>query len=94
MPFGRTLDRPAEIDCRQLLGTIACQADRIEDLQITSVHADTTSFSVYGEHGNENIPPEEQGKYIRGFSKDYKPHLKQLKFGLMVTDQGFPIVGE
>ena len=95
--LGRALDRLAEIDCRQLLGTIACQADRIEDLQITSVHADTTSFSVYGEYDNENISREEPGKYIeivRGFSKDYKPHLKQLKFRLMVTNQGFPIVGD
>lgn len=31
---------------------------------------------------------------VRGFSKDNQPHLKQLKFGLMVTNEGFPIVGD
>ena len=44
--LGRALDRLAEIDCRQLLGTIACRAANIEDMEIRSVHADTTSFSV------------------------------------------------
>ena len=44
--LGRALDRLAEVDCRQLLGTVAYQAARIEDIDISSVHADTTSFSV------------------------------------------------
>lgn len=95
--LGRALDRLAEIDCRQLLGTVACQAARIEDMDIRSVHADTTSFSVYGDYDNKAIAETDKNRHIeivRGFSKDHQPHLKQLKFGLMVTNQGFPIVGD
>ena len=32
--LGRALDRLAEIDCRKLLGTIACRAASIEDMEI------------------------------------------------------------
>ena len=95
--LGRALDRLAVIDCRQLLGTVACQAARIEDMDISSVHADTTSFSVYGDYDTKAIAEEDKNKHIeivRGFSKDHQPHLKQLKFGLMVTNEGFPIVGD
>lgn len=95
--LGRSLDRLAKIDGRQLLGTVACQAARIEDMDISSVHADTTSFSVYGDYDTKNMAEEDKNKHIeivRGFSKDHQPHLKQLKFGLMVTNEGFPIVGD
>jgi len=95
--LGRALDRLAEIDCRQLLGTVACQAARIEDMDISSVHADTTSFSVYGDYDTKAIAEADKNEHIeivRGFSKDHQPHLKQLKFGLMVTNEGFPIVGD
>ncbi|MDI9422298.1 MAG: IS1634 family transposase [Bacillota bacterium] len=95
--LGRSLDRLAEIDCRQLLGTVACQAARVEDMDISSVHADTTSFSVYGDYDAKAITEADKNKHIeivRGFSKDHQPHLKQLKFGLMVTNEGFPIVGD
>jgi len=95
--LGRSLDRLANIDCRQLLGTVACQAARIEDMEISSVHADTTSFSVYGDYDAKGMTEADKNKHIeivRGFSKDNQPHLKQMKFGLMVTNEGFPIVGD
>lgn len=95
--LGRALDRLVDIDCRQLLGSVACRASRIEDMDITSVHADTTSFSVYDEYDAKGLSEADKGQYIaikRGFSKDNQPHLKQLKFGLMVTNDGFPIVGD
>jgi transposase len=92
--LGRALDRLAEIDCRQLLGTVACQAARVEDMDISSVHADTTSFSVYGNYDAKAITEADKNKHIeivRGFSKDHLPRLKQLKFRLMVTNEGCPI---
>ena len=52
--LGRALDRLAEIDCRQLLGAIACRAAYIEVLESRSVHADTTSISVYASNENED----------------------------------------
>ncbi len=94
--LGRALDRLAEIDCRQLLGTIACRAANIEDMEIRSVHADTTSFSVYGSYENEDSNGSFEKQFIEivyGHSKDKRDDLKQLKFGLMVTNDGFPIVG-
>ncbi|HHT25801.1 MAG TPA: IS1634 family transposase [Firmicutes bacterium] len=96
--LGRALDRLAEIDCRQLLGTVACGAARIENMDIRSVHADTTSFSVYGDYEVDPSKDDStQNKFIEivhGYSKDKRPDLKQFKYGLMVTKEGFPIVGD
>ena len=52
---------------------------------------------LYGDYDAKAITEADKNKHIeivRGFSKDHQPHLKQLKFGLMVTNEGFPIVGD
>ena len=63
---------------------------------ILKTHADTTSFSVYGQYEDDNTDDTLEKKFIEivhGHSKDKREDLKQFKFGLMVTNQGFPIVG-
>ena len=65
--LGRALERLAEIDCRQLLGTIASRAANIEDMEIRSVHADTTSFSVYRSYENEDSNRSFEKQYIEIF---------------------------
>jgi transposase len=62
--------------------------DRRRDLftDLSVVFMDTTSLSVYGEGG------ETLGE--RGYSKDYRPDLKQMILGLVVDGDGRPICTE
>ena len=62
--------------------------DRRRDLftDLSAVFMDTTSLSFYGEGG------ETLGE--RGYSKDYRPDLKQMILGLVVDVDGRPICTE
>lgn len=97
--LGRALDRLADVDCKQLLSTVACRAARIEDMNIRTVHADTTSFSMYGQYDSEDCEEKDSLKkrfieIVHGYSKDKRADLKQIKFGLLVTKEGFPLIGD
>jgi hypothetical protein len=62
--------------------------ERRRDLftDLSAVFMDTTSLSFYGEGG------ETLGE--RGYSKDYRPDLKQMILGLVVDGDGRPICTE
>ncbi|WP_213973958.1 IS1634 family transposase [Tepidanaerobacter acetatoxydans] len=60
----------------------------IEKINISHLHADTTSVSVYGEY---NI--QEEG-FIDIVREDHRNDLKQLKIGLGVNQEGIPVIGE
>ena len=62
--------------------------DRRRDLftDLSAVFMDTTSLSFYGEGG------ETLGEH--GYSKDYRPDLKQMILGLVVDGSGTPICTE
>src|SRR5271157_1350686 len=62
--------------------------DRRRDLftDLSAVFMDTTSLSFYGEGG------ETLGEH--GYSKDYRPDLKQMILGLVVDGDGRPICTE
>ncbi len=62
--------------------------DRRRDLftDLSAVFMDTTSLSFYGEGG--------QTLGERGYSKDYRPDLKQMILGLVVDGEGRPICTE
>lgn len=51
------------------------------------IHSDTTSLSLYGEY-----PDQDDIEIVRGYSKDHRPDLKQILFGLS-TVRGLPIYG-
>src|SRR5215813_7371436 len=55
------------------------------------LHTDTTSLKVYGAYERE---AEEEGPVVTfGYSRDHRPDLKQLLFGLTVTADGVPVWG-
>lgn len=60
---------------------------------------DTTAFALHGDYATEDpyerladvTPPP---KVVRGYSKDHRPDLKQVMFGMIVTDDGgVPVMG-
>ena len=60
---------------------------------------DTTAFALQGDYAQEDpyerwadvAPPP---KIVRGYSKDHRPDLKQVMFGMLVSDDGgIPLMG-
>ncbi len=61
-------------------------------IQTQRLHGDTTSVSVYGEYLQADP---EVLQLLHGHSKDHRPDLKQLIFGLVVSgDGGIPLLGQ
>lgn len=61
------------------------------NLNISTIHLDTTSKSVQGAYDNEG-----HGEFhiTYGHSKDLRPDLKQFKIGAAVQENGLLAMGE
>lgn len=62
--------------------------EAISALSLDRLHIDTTSF-VYTGQGSDHLL-----KIMRGYSKDHRPDLPQIKFGMGTTGQGTSVYGE
>jgi transposase len=89
--LGRVMDRIAEVGTNTILGAVAMSVVRLYSLDLSHVHHDVTSQSVYGDY----ILREEDGPppflITQGFSKNHRPDLKQLVHSLLCVDHGIPI---
>ena len=92
--LGRALDRLSEAKegFHVIFGSLVLRAQAEYRFAVDSLHADTTSISVYGEYGGQ----EDGAPFIlaRGHNKDHRPDLKQFKYGLATNGQGIPVYGE
>lgn len=90
--LGRALDILHDNDIESLYSQLALST--LQSLKAAPsldgflpIHSDTTSLSLYGEYPDlTNI------EIVRGYSKDHRPDLKQILFGLS-TVRGIPIYG-
>jgi transposase len=90
--LGRVLDRLADVGTNTVLGAVMIGVMKSFDLDMSHVHHDVTSHSVYGDyllyewegHGQPFVITE-------GFSRDHRPDLKQLTHSLLCVDHGIPI---
>lgn len=89
----RVLDALWEANPQQVFGAVANSAIAVHGLPTDTVHADTTSKSFYGAY-NGDIDDETVPVVTRGHSKNHRPDLKQLVFGVGTTSDGVPIIGE
>ncbi len=87
--LGRTLEVLAKTKLDQLFCSIAVSAAIRNGVAINRLHADTTSFSVYGNYEEEN----ELINITQGHSKAHRPDLKQFMYGMMVNAEGYPVYG-
>ncbi len=90
--LGRALDVLHDADIETLYTALAMST--IQSLKMTAqfdgflpIHSDTTSLSLYGEY-----PDQDDIEIVRGYSKDHRPDLKQMLFGLS-TVRGVPLCG-
>ena len=87
--LARSLDRLEVSEFHKLYGLILVYVRKVYQFQSKCCHADTTSLVVFGDYDDPN-----QELVDYGFSKDKRFDLKQIKSGLCVNSDGFPIHGE
>jgi transposase len=86
---GRVLDLLYEVGTNKILSAVALRAVKLFDLELSHVHHDTTSRSVYGDY--ETDEETRPFRISNGFSKDKRPDLRQLIQSLLCVDDGIPI---
>ena len=87
--LGVALDRLDEVGTDRILGDVVTRylAGRPADREGFSVHLDTSSVSVYGAYEDAPEPTP-----LHGYSKDKRPDLKQLIFGMSLHGSaGIPL---
>lgn len=100
--LGRALDRLYEANSQLCFQTIAATAITRGHLEVRSVHADTTSVPLYGEFEptkgdlafQEAHPDRPLLEITYGHSKQHRPDLKQFLYGLVVSKEGVPLLGD
>lgn len=88
--LGRALDKLGNTTPDKVYLALALSAMKVHNLKINSMHADTTSISLYG---NDYAGNEDDLSITFGFSKAYRPDLKQFLYGLIVNQEGIPLYG-
>ena len=82
--MGRALEQLAKYGGRGVFFELALRSIEQFKLETSRVHFDTTSISFQGEYQASKKSP----RICKGHSKDHRPDLKQLVFGLNVTSDG------
>lgn len=88
--LARALDKLHKAGEEKVFSAISMHAICREDVQVSFLHSDTTSWSFYGEYEDED----DELTITHGFSKDKRPDLKQVIVGLGVTGDKIPILGD
>jgi len=87
---GRSLDALFDADRASLLTNLVLKVIDEFDIELSQLHNDSTSVTVYGEYKQSSS--KRKGKIslalLQGFNKDHRPDLKQLLFTLTVSRDG------
>ena len=89
--YGRALDKLSEVKMEELVNLCSLVMLTAHDLNISTIHLDTTTKSVQGAYENDAF-----GDFLitYGHSKDHRPDLKQFKIGAAVQENGHPVMGQ
>ena len=89
--LGRALDALWATGLDRIYGAVISQAIHRYALELARLHTDATSLKVYGAYERDD---DAEGPLVTfGYSRDHRPDLKQLLFGLTVTADGVPVWG-
>lgn len=97
--LGKALDQVFRAGPQGLYAELVAQAIRAFELEVKAIHTDTTTARLHGAYWGSVEPydPEDPSaipEVTYGHSKDHRPDLKQIVFGLSVSgDGGVPIHG-
>jgi transposase len=88
--LGRALDALWQAGLDRLYGAVISQAIQRYALDLARLHTETTSLKLSGAYERDD----EEGPLVTfGYSRDHRPDLKPLRFGLTVTAAGVPVWG-
>lgn len=87
--LGSTLDKIYAAGAKKVFSAVALNAQLKEGIVCRTLHGDTTARLVYG-----NYRQPEGLNVTYGYNKEHRIDLKQFKVGLVVTEEGFPVIGE
>ena len=91
--LGRALDTLYAHGVTELYRLIAATAARRLRLAPTFAHLDRTSFHVDGRYHSDEAPDEQVIHITRGYSRDHRPDLNQVRLDLIVEPQaGMPVL--
>jgi transposase len=90
--MARALDELYEIGPGKVMTEAAMSIIKIYNIPVSSIHADTTSKSLYGAY--ESNGDEDEIEITYGHSKDHRPDLKQILFGLGTTKDKIIVIGD
>lgn len=86
--LGRTLEKLFEIGVTDLFSKIALKAMKTLQIEVKSLHLDSTSFHVDGEYQSSLEQDESRIKLVRGYSRDHRPELNQAVLQMITSNQG------
>lgn len=89
---GRMLDDLHRAGPQKVLSAVMQQVIRQYALDVQHIHYDTTSKSFYGVYAEQSVDQGPQVAY--GHSKDHRPDLLQLLFGVVMSRDGVLVAGE
>ncbi len=88
---GDVLDELFRANPQKVFSALTQNNLKLFDIASDSIRADTTSKSFYGAYETDEVPPID---ITYGHSKDKRPDLKQIMFGVGTSADGVPILGE
>ena len=88
----RVLDAIWEANPQRVFSAVVSSVISKHGISTDIIHSDTTSKSFKGAYDG-NSDDDDAPQVVHGFSKDHRPDLKQLLFGVG-TGEGVPIIGE
>jgi transposase len=90
--MANALDDVYKIGAKKIMTETAMSIINEYKIPVTRIHADTTSKNVYGEYADCE-DDEELLQITYGYSKDKRSDLKQILFGLGVTQERIVVIG-
>ncbi len=83
--LSRDLDKLFASPRQEMMTEFSLNAIRIHDLETDRIHNDSTSITFSGEYRNQTS---DAVQLVPGYNKDHRPDLKQIVFGLNITEDG------
>lgn len=89
----RVLDALWGANPQKVLSAVVAAAIPLHSLETDTIHSDTTTRSFYGAY-DKAVEALDVPDISYGYSKDHRPDLKQIMFGVGTTNDGVPIACE
>jgi transposase len=92
--LARALDKLSQANAKKVFRSVTLQALTPEQVAIGRLHGDTTSWTLTGVFDEGEDTPPDWLRVTKGYNKDHQPGSKQFVYGLVVTEDRIPLIGD